>query len=868
MAVCGPGGQISRTAAVRVSGETPLLTRALAGVSPHRRGAGLLDSAALRTLVAAPLDVALIVTDLRGRIADMSVAAQAMFGCTVVEMRGRPLGDLCPLGAPALLQAAAAGVAAGPVELVARASDGRRVIARHCVAALRSDGGTIEGYVMAAVDVGPDRAREQRASSLHRVTAALIADGAPAVPRVIAAEVAGLLAAERAGVVSTTGPTPSPLGAFGCRNGTAGEPPAWLAAGAAALPGIAVLGAAPDLPVDGPGTCVEALPPRAVLMPIRDPGGLLGAVWAEGVDVPPAAGDIRALGQIAALGARPLAVAGRAHEEGRHALAAVWRSDRDTRATIRTLIEAARDALGAARVSCYLSADGRVVSDVVTTATDPAVLEVLRGSVGRRREDLPLWHALLAPSPSSLVEVPDVLREPHIPHGLARSLGMGGLYLRRLERSDCPDTAVPEALGMIAVAFAEPRALNARERGVVHSLADLVALTVTEERRGRGEGAGRRAGIVAEERDALTGLLSHSAFHGRLSEAVERLTRDGSEGCLALIDIDRFRRVNEIHGHTAGDRVLREVSRRMAAAADSGDLLGRIGGEELAWFMERPAAEALERVDRVRESIAASEFDEVGQVTISAGLCDLGRAHGRDDLVRLAEGALYWAKQHGRNVALAYAPDVVEALSADERAEHLARSQALQSIRVLARAVDAKDPTTLRHSERVADLAVALGTALGWDAEDLVRLREAGLVHDVGKIGVADSILFKRAHLTATEYREITRHAAIGAEILADVLSVDQVAWVRGHHERWDGGGYPDGLTGDAIPAGARVLALADAWDVMTSPRPYSRPLSVAAALQECRRCSATQFAPETVRALERLVEAGALVRRPGDRPA
>ena len=188
---------------------------------------------------------------------------------------------------------------------------------------------------------------------------------------------------------------------------------------------------------------------------------------------------------------------------------------------------------------------------------------------------------------------------------------------------------------------------------------------------------------------------------------------------------------------------------------------------------------------------------------------------------------------------------MVEELSAEERADRLQRVQALQSIRVLARAVDAKDTSTREHSERVADLAVALGTAIGWDTERLVRLREAGLVHDVGKIGVPDAILFKPARLTPAEYDEITRHAAIGAEMVADVLTPEQVSWVRGHHERWDGGGYPDGLAGDAIPDGARVLALADAWDVMTSERPYHAPLTVAEALAECRRCAGTQFPAE-----------------------
>jgi HD-GYP domain-containing protein (c-di-GMP phosphodiesterase class II) len=133
------------------------------------------------------------------------------------------------------------------------------------------------------------------------------------------------------------------------------------------------------------------------------------------------------------------------------------------------------------------------------------------------------------------------------------------------------------------------------------------------------------------------------------------------------------------------------------------------------------------------------------------------------------------------------------------------------------------------------------------------------MVHDVGKIGVPDSILFKPERLTADEYREIMRHAAIGAEILADVLLPAQVAWVRGHHERWDGRGYPDGLAGEEIPDGARVLALADAWDVMTSTRPYHSPLTTAEALRECERCSGVQFAPEAVTALTRLIAEGAV---------
>ncbi|MGI9539262.1 MAG: HD-GYP domain-containing protein [Miltoncostaeaceae bacterium] len=207
-----------------------------------------------------------------------------------------------------------------------------------------------------------------------------------------------------------------------------------------------------------------------------------------------------------------------------------------------------------------------------------------------------------------------------------------------------------------------------------------------------------------------------------------------------------------------------------------------------------------------------------------------------------------------------YTPDVVEVLSDTERADGLARQQALQSIRVLARAVDAKDSSTREHSERVADVAVQIAHVLGWDLPRAAELRESGLVHDVGKIAVPDSILFKPSRLTEGEFEIVKQHAAVGAEMVGDVLTDKQVSWVRGHHERWDGRGYPDGLAGEMIPTGARILALADSWDVMTAERPYSASRSSVDALEECRRCSGAQFWPVAVDALARLCEAGALI--------
>ncbi len=383
--------------------------------------------------------------------------------------------------------------------------------------------------------------------------------------------------------------------------------------------------------------------------------------------------------------------------------------------------------------------------------------------------------------------------------------------------------------------------------------AELVGIAVSN-----AEARARLAALAAT--DHLTGLANHRTFQERLAQEVNRASRHGRRLSLVLLDIDHFKQVNDDLGHQVGDAVIRETARRLASLARSSDLIARVGGDEFAWLIpEGGGMEAWRAADRAREAIAAEPFEGIGQLTVSAGVCDLDQAHNPNDLFRLADGALYWAKQHGRDVAFLYSPEVVEVLSDAEQAERLSRLQALQSIRVLARAVDAKDPSTRQHSERVAEIAHVLALELGWSAEDAGALRDTGLVHDVGKIAIPDAILFKPGRLTDEEYTRVKTHAALGAQIVADVLSTSQVAWVRGHHERWDGRGYPDGLAGNAIPEGARILTLADSWDVMTSARPYSDGLGIDAAVEECRRCSGAQFWPPVVEALERVIAAGAL---------
>jgi putative nucleotidyltransferase with HDIG domain len=200
----------------------------------------------------------------------------------------------------------------------------------------------------------------------------------------------------------------------------------------------------------------------------------------------------------------------------------------------------------------------------------------------------------------------------------------------------------------------------------------------------------------------------------------------------------------------------------------------------------------------------------------------------------------------------------VRELSAADRAKHLERTRALVGIGALARAIDARDPAIRRHSDRVAALAIRLADAAGWAPAPVARLQEAALVHDVGKIGIPDAILLKPGALSAEEYEQMKRHAAVGAEMVQGVLTVEQIAWVRGHHERPDGRGYPDRLSAEQIDAGAALLAQADAFEAIVTRRVYSPARTVAEAVAECVSLSGLQFSPMATEALRALSASGA----------
>ncbi len=360
-------------------------------------------------------------------------------------------------------------------------------------------------------------------------------------------------------------------------------------------------------------------------------------------------------------------------------------------------------------------------------------------------------------------------------------------------------------------------------------------------------------------RDPLTGLLNHRCFHERLREEFERARRYARPLALVLLDLDSFKHVNDSYGHQAGDALLSDIAERLRGATRAQDVLGRVGGDEFGVLLpETDGFHALLVAEHLRSAFEGVRI--AGRaVTTSMGLCDLAHAGSPGDLFRLADGALYWSKVHGRDAACLYDPGIVRELSAQERADALERSQARTGLRGLARAIDAKDPSTRRHSDRVAALCERLAAELGWSSERVALLHEAALVHDVGKIGVPDAVLLKPGRLTPEEYEAVKQHAALGAEIVGEILTPEQVGWVRHHHERPDGRGYPDGLSGDEIADGARIIALADAFDVMTAARPYSFAKPVADAVSEVCHLAGTQFDPEVCSVLAALFARGEL---------
>ena len=353
---------------------------------------------------------------------------------------------------------------------------------------------------------------------------------------------------------------------------------------------------------------------------------------------------------------------------------------------------------------------------------------------------------------------------------------------------------------------------------------------------------------VEARTDNLTGLGNHRAFHHDLSLAVQRRAQTGSVFALMAIDLDGLKQINDSQGHQAGDVYIRRVCEIARAATGREGTVYRTGGDEFMILL--PGSRnwnALALANRIDRHTRAA----FGRRALSMGLTESTGTEARHLLIHQADVALYEAKRT-KLTALTYHPGLtgsseVEAATPSHHQRTLAAA--------LARAVDAKDAGTRSHSETVAEIAVAIGKVLRIDGEGLERLRLAGLLHDVGKIGVSDSILHKPAALRLEEEDEMKEHVSIGHGILLSAELPTEAVWVLHHHERVDGAGYPNGLKSDQIPIESRIIAVADAFEAMTGTRPYRESLSVAEALEELRANTDCQFDGRCVTALTEVLE-------------
>jgi diguanylate cyclase (GGDEF)-like protein len=366
---------------------------------------------------------------------------------------------------------------------------------------------------------------------------------------------------------------------------------------------------------------------------------------------------------------------------------------------------------------------------------------------------------------------------------------------------------LPLGLGGVAACAWIIRLYRRRSEGTMQ---DALSLTATEART-----------------DQLTGLHNRRA----LVEELDQRTARGESFMLALADLNGFKGYNDSFGHAAGDALLRRLGGKLTKGCGEHGIAARLGGDEFCvlLFGHRSARE----VGALVESML-SEEGEGFRISASCGIASVpDEADSSSSALRVADERMYAAKFRSR-------PSVEHDMSV-----------------ALTQMLDESHPGMGSHVEAVALLAVGCAEALGLSGEEVRSVERTAELHDLGKVGIPSSILTKPKPLDDDEWELMRTHSMIGERILTGVPSMKRVATaVRGSHERWDGGGYPDGIAGEAIPIASRIVAAADSFCAMTEARPYAQARTVESAIGELRRCSGTQFDPAVVVAFVQQLEA------------
>jgi diguanylate cyclase (GGDEF)-like protein/putative nucleotidyltransferase with HDIG domain len=393
--------------------------------------------------------------------------------------------------------------------------------------------------------------------------------------------------------------------------------------------------------------------------------------------------------------------------------------------------------------------------------------------------------------------------------------------------------------------------------------------------------------------DGLTGVKTHRFLMEALSSEWKRSTRTNRVFALVLMDLDRFKFVNDFYGHLEGDVVLQRVGHILEQNCRSSDVVARYGGDEFVILMPETSVEqASQLASKLRGWVASDPLLRDKNITASFGIAGFP-VHGStpQELIQVADSSMYLSKHQGGNSVSSaeqgdpnetrrWKKDVLEAYlgvtlkrqfstgpeAFDEiyrRLGQFTRSLAeegtpvgdamhpsmVETVTSLALAIDSKHHYTQGHSQKVSAYAVIIAQALGMSTAQVEEIRLAGLLHDIGKVGIPEAILNKNGPLDASEWETMKTHTELGGRILEPLVAMKQIGlMVRHHHEFYDGTGYPDRLEGEKIPYGARIIAIADAYDTITSERTYKKARVAEDALVELERCAANQFDPDVVR--------------------
>ncbi|MGH2979893.1 MAG: bifunctional diguanylate cyclase/phosphohydrolase, partial [Solirubrobacterales bacterium] len=339
----------------------------------------------------------------------------------------------------------------------------------------------------------------------------------------------------------------------------------------------------------------------------------------------------------------------------------------------------------------------------------------------------------------------------------------------------------------------------------------------------------RRAALALVSRaDPLTGCLNRRGFEERFDGELSRSLRSGRPVGLVMLDLDHFKDVNDTRGHAAGDEMLRWAVDVMEETVRPMDTIGRVGGDEFAVIVPGAGRDDSAVVaGRIQRALEARAPASAGVAVFPADGAD------RDELQRSADANLYAGKR-GRGVPIK--------MTARE----------LSWATALARAVDERMAVQHEHSWKVAEYAVGIAGRLGWRERDLELLQMAAILHDVGKVSIPDHVLRKPQPLTERDWEAIRQNPVRGAEMVSRIQGLEAIVpWIRHSLERFDGAGYPAGLSGEDIPLACRILHVADAYDAMTCERPYRPAMSESEARAELARGAGTQFDPPCVETFE-----------------